>query len=154
MNTAKTLIAFTMMSISVFAQPDEGSKKSIEASRESWGRYLHDKQLDAAMSLYTNDAVFFDPEGTQVRGKASIQKLFSTVMKTFTSEIHFTSIALEVSGDLAYDSGEYHEDLVATAGGARRKIRGTYLTVLKHGPDGKWRIVQQMWTQAPTATHP
>jgi ketosteroid isomerase-like protein len=28
-------------------------------------------------------------------------------------------------------------------------LKGSYLMVFRHEPDGKWRIVQQVWTEAP-----
>ncbi len=127
------------------------AKAEIESLREGWARDLHDKKLDASVQRYTTDAVFASPDGMQVKGIDQIRSLFSTVMKTYDSELHFHSNAIEVSGTLAYDSGTYEEELVTRASGGKATPRGGYLMVLRREGDGHWRIVQQMWSVAAPA---
>jgi ketosteroid isomerase-like protein len=117
--------------------------------RADWCKFLHDKQLDPEMALYAEDAVFIQPAAERVAGLPAIRKLFVQVMGMVTSDPILTSINLEFSGDLAYDSGEYSETLTNVGTGAKSQARGSYLMVLKHQPDGKWRIQQQMWSQYP-----
>jgi len=136
------------LSIAAIAGPARAQAIDIRSFQDSWGLYLHDKQLDKAMDLYTDDAIFFEPDGKRASGKAEIRTLFSTVMKTFNSAIHFKSAAAGVSRDLAYASGDFDEVLTTIATGAKINSRGSYLMVLKRQPDGKWKIVQHMWTQA------
>jgi ketosteroid isomerase-like protein len=101
------------------------------------------------MALYTQDAVFLQPTGERVTGLAAIRSLFVQVMGAVTSEPTLTSVDLDVSGDLAYDSGTYSETLTSVATGAKTSAKGSYLMVLKRGGDGQWRIQQQMWSQSP-----
>jgi hypothetical protein len=35
--------------------------QQIAALRTAWAKTLHEKQIDAAMNLYTDDAIFFHP---------------------------------------------------------------------------------------------
>ncbi len=143
----RRLILFAV-SMAALAGPVRAQPNDIQSLQDSWRRYLHDKQLEKAMDLYTEDAIFFEPDGKRATGKAEIRTLFSTVMKTFDSDIHFKSAAEGVSGDLAYASGDFDEVLTTTATGAKINSRGSYLMVLKRQPDGKWKIAQHMWTQA------
>ncbi len=122
-------------------------KKAIGSLRETWVRALRGKQLEQAVDLYVDDAVFFQPVGSPVTGRANIRALFATVMKTYDSDIQLDSKALGVSGNLAYDSGTYQELLVTIANGTKQQLTGSYLMVLKREPRGKWKIVQHMWTQ-------
>jgi uncharacterized protein (TIGR02246 family) len=137
-----------VVSIAGLAGPVRAQPNDIQNLEDSWRRYLHDKQLEKAMDLYTDDAIFFEPDGKRATGKAEIRTLFRTVMKTFNSDIHFKSAAADVSGKLAYDSGDFEEVLTTIATGAKINSRGSYLMVLKRQPDGKWKIAQHMWTQA------
>jgi uncharacterized protein (TIGR02246 family) len=116
--------------------------------REQWVRELHDKQLDQVIAFYAPDAAFLSPSGGRFTGQAAIRGLFKNVMDTVTSDVTLHSIATENSGDLAYDSGDYSETLVPVKGGPNQHFQGDYLIVFKRQQDGKWLIVQHVWTFA------
>jgi ketosteroid isomerase-like protein len=109
---------------------------------------LHAKQLDQILLLYAADAAFLSPSGGRYTGRAGIRGLFKSVMDAVTSDITFHSIVTETSGDLAYDSGDYRETLVPVKGGPDQHFQGDYLIVFRRQTDGKWLIVQQVWTFA------
>lgn len=133
--------------------PEPSSQASaiqqIANLRGEWAKTLHAKQLDAAMALYAEDAVFSSPDGADAVGKAQIRSLYEQVTRAFTSEITFESRSFKVSGSLAYDSGTYRETLTDAGTGAKVNLHGSYLMVLERGKDGTFRIVQHMWTNAP-----
>ncbi len=81
-----------------------------------------------------------------------MRALYEKVTKAFTSDITLESISVKVSGFLAYDSGNFHETMVDVSNGAKTALRGSYLMVLAKGADGRFRIAQQMWTNAPSNT--
>jgi ketosteroid isomerase-like protein len=116
--------------------------------RGQWAQELHDKQLDQIIALYAADAAFLAPSGGRFTGQPAIRGLFKTIMDTVTSNITFHSIVTESSGDLAFDSGDYSETLVPTKSGPDQHYKGDYLIVLRRQKDGKWLIVQQVWTFA------
>jgi ketosteroid isomerase-like protein len=116
--------------------------------REQWVRELHDKQLDPIIALYAPDAAFLSPSGGRFTGQGAIRGLFKTIMDTVTSNLTLHSMVTESSGDLAYDSGDYTETLVPTKGGPDQHYQGDYLMVFKRQKDGKWLIVQHVWTFA------
>jgi uncharacterized protein (TIGR02246 family) len=121
--------------------------------RTEWANQLHAKQLDRFAALYTPDAVFLPPTGERITGRDAIREMTRGVMAQFTSTITLHSITAERSGDLAYDSGDFTETLVATADGAKMDSRGNYLMILKRSQDGSWSIAQQVWTGSqPPAT--
>jgi uncharacterized protein (TIGR02246 family) len=131
------------------AKPAASSvKEELAKLREQWAQELHDKQLDQVIALYAPDAAFLAPSGGCFTGQTEIRGLFKTIMDTVTSNITFHSIVTESSGDLAYDSGDYSETLVPTKGGPDQHYKGDYLIVFRRQKDGKWLIVQQVWTFA------
>ena len=122
--------------------PDE----TFAALRTEWAHNLHEKRMDAWGAEFAADAEFINPGGDRVRGTAALRKLFETVTTTFDSDLTFDSARVDVSGDLAYDSGTYHETLIIRANGKAQHATGSYLTVYRRRGDGAWLIVQQMWT--------
>ncbi len=101
--------------------------------------------------LYAPDAVFLTPTGERFTGRPAIRELTRKAMDTFTNDISLHSIVSEHSGNLAYDSGDYHETLVANLGGSRTDVQGNYLMVLKRQSDSRWLILEQVWTEAAPA---
>jgi len=137
--------AVLMLAMALQSSGDDGFARL----REEWARNLHQKRVDASVAEYAPDAEFIEEDGQRVKGTAALKQLYETITKTFDSDLTFTSVRVEVSGDLAYDSGTYQETLVTRASGARQNMRGSYLTVYRRGKAGAWLIVQQVWTGAP-----
>ena len=124
----------------------------IARLRSEWAKNLLAKKLDQIVALYSADAVFLQPSGERVTGRAAIRDLCKHIMDTFTSDISLHSIATEHSGDLAYDSGDYRESLVKISDETKIDVQGNYLMVFKRQSDGSWLILEQMWTLITPAT--
>jgi peptidoglycan-N-acetylglucosamine deacetylase len=113
--------------------------------RQQWASNLRDKKVDACVAMYAPDAEFVQPDGTSIRGSASIQKLFKTITATFDSDLVFDSKQLWSIGDEATDSGTYREVLTTRAAGKQALYTGGYSTVYHHNPDGRWLIAKMTW---------
>ena len=124
------------------------------AMREQWTHNLHDKHVEASIAQYAPEADFHDPSGVVTHGTAALRLLFQTITGTFDSDITFLDHRSEISGNLAYDAGIYNETMVRRATGQKRKLHGSYLTVYRKNAEGRWLIIQQMWTVAPADTNP
>jgi peptidoglycan/xylan/chitin deacetylase (PgdA/CDA1 family) len=125
------------------------SEKIFTALRIEWARNLHDKKIDASVTEFAADGEFIQPDGTRVRGREALRKLYETITATFDSDLVFDSRHVEASEDLAYDSGTFREILTLRANGNRLFSTGSYLTVYKRDKDGHWLIAQQVWTGPP-----
>jgi ketosteroid isomerase-like protein len=101
--------------------------------------------LRQQLQLYAPDAAFIQPDGARVKGSAAIRRLYEKVTSTFDSNLNFLSERVEISGDLAYDSGTYTETLVTRTTHKSILSKGSYLTIYRRGKDGNWKIVEQMW---------
>lgn len=86
----------------------------------------------------------------RTHGMAALRQLFQTITTTFDSDLTFNSQRVEVSGDLAYDSGTYTETIVTRATGKTQHMAGDYLTVYRReraaNGNALWLIVEQVWT--------
>jgi ketosteroid isomerase-like protein len=120
------------------------------ALRDQWAKDLKGKFVDDSLAQYAPDADFISDDG-RTHGTAAIRQLFTTVTKTFDSDLGFHSERIEISGELAYDSGTYKETLTNRATGKVQPMAGDYLTVYRRMkvPNGNavWLIVEQVWTQ-------
>jgi len=117
----------------------------IAGLRDTWVRAFNAKQLEPVVATYALDAVIMPITGGRIVSSAAIRNLHERIWKQFTPHVELTSHVVERSGDLAYDSGEYVENVVS--GGNALNIAGNYVFVYRRQPDG-WRIVEQIWTEA------
>lgn len=121
---------------------------AIAPLREQWARNLHEKRIDALIAAHAADAEFINPDGSRFRGSAAIRQLYETITKFYDSDLTFYSWHVEVSGDLAYDSGTYRETLMLRATGEHQHSSGSYLNTYRRKKDGRWLIAAQLWTGA------
>jgi ketosteroid isomerase-like protein len=119
--------------------------------REDWVTALHTKQLEPMLNFYAADAAFLQPSGERITGAAALRNLFQMIMTTFNSDLLLHSLNLETSGDLAYDSGDFEENLTNIASGAKIASKGSYVIIYKRQANGSWQIVQHVWTGIPPA---
>lgn len=135
----------------VFAAPKMSAVATLAKMRDEWVQDLRTKQLEPILKFYAADASFLQPNGDRLAGSAAIRSLFQTIMATFNSDLTLHSRNLDVSGDLAYDSGDFEESLTTISTGAKINSKGSYVIIYKRQADGSWRIVQHVWTGIPPA---
>jgi uncharacterized protein (TIGR03435 family) len=133
-------------------QSSGSSSRTLETLaniRDAWIQDFTTKKLELVVKFYAPDAVFLQPTGERISGTVALRNLFQTIMATFNSDITLYSQNLETSGDLAYDSGSFRENLVTIATGAKITSTGSYIIIFKHQSNGSWQIVQHVWTGIP-----
>jgi ketosteroid isomerase-like protein len=148
-----TVVAISLAQFSGLAMgvPPDKTLANLANLREEWVKDLHTKQLEPILKFYAPDAAFLQPNGDRITGSAALRSLFQNIMATFTSDLTLHSRALEASGDLAYDSGDFEELLTNVATGAKIASKGSYIVIYKRQSDGSWKIVQHVWTGTPPA---
>jgi ketosteroid isomerase-like protein len=119
--------------------------------REDWVTALHTKQLEPILKFYAADAAFLQPSGERITGAAALRNLFQMIMTSFNSDLALHSLNLETSGDLAYDSGDFEENLTNIASGVKIASKGSYVIIYKRQASGSWKIVEHVWTGIPPA---
>jgi ketosteroid isomerase-like protein len=131
------------------AVPQASTLVTLAKLREAWVHDLKTKQLESILKFYAPDAAFLQPSGERITGPVGLRALFQNIMATFNSDLTLHSQNLETSGSLAYDSGDFEESLTAIATGAKINSKGSYVIIFKRQPNGRWQIVQQVWTGTP-----
>jgi ketosteroid isomerase-like protein len=125
------------------------ARAQVAKVRDNWLVAFKSKDVGAAVGFYASDAAFLQPSGDRIDGIEAIRELYQKVVITFDTDLVLRSRNLEVSANLAYDSGEYEETLTNRATGQKQHFRGQYVIVFRLGGDGHWRIIQHVWTVAP-----
>ena len=119
------------------------------ALRVQWAKDLHAKHIDDSLAQYASDADFISDAG-RTHGMPALRQLFTTITATFDSDLTFTSQRVEISSELAYDSGTYKETLLNRATGKSKNMAGDYLTIYRRtkaaNGNAVWLIVEQIWT--------
>jgi len=123
------IFAFFLCFFLVEAIAASDVKVQVAQARDRWLTAFKSKNVDQAISYYASDAAFLQPTGDRIEGIAVIRELYKKVASTFDSDLLVRSHNLEVSADLAFDSGEYEEILTDRATAQKQHFRGQYVMV-------------------------
>lgn len=132
---------------------DAGEARSqIERVRSDWIAAAERDDAATVAAMYVEDAVMVGTGSPPARGRQAIQAALAQEFPT-SRNLSVESHDLTVSGDLAYDYGEFSVQ-VTPPGGRARTESGHYVVVLKRQPDGSWKIVRHLSTMpsVPAAT--
>jgi uncharacterized protein (TIGR02246 family) len=119
----------------------------VENISQQWAGDWNAKNLKSIMTLYAPQPVFLPASGERWDGAAEIRKQFAGLLKQFDPRLALQSVKSETSGNLAYDSGTFDETVAPTKGGAAIQAKGNYLFLFQRQKNGKWKILEQTWTQ-------
>lgn len=99
-------------------------------------------------ALFTEDAVRLPPTGEVIRGRAAIEAFESeNFMQETDRELGVSTIAVDASGDMAYEVGTWTYSATDLDGMAM-ELEGTFLAVWKMGADGSAKLAADTWSVA------
>ena len=121
----------------------------VDTAREAWMAAAAKDDAAAVGAMYTEDAVFVSSEAPPAIGRAAIQEAFARVFPISAID-RITSKEVVVSGDLAYDYGEYQQT-ITPPGGAPQAVRGHYVVILRRQSDGSWKLAKHLDVSPPAS---
>lgn len=108
------------------------------------------KARDSAKLLahYADDATLSPPGVPSIHGIAGIKQAYAAILSDPTFTLSLTDSAIEVaaSGDMAVSAGHYDQQATDPKTKKLFEEHGAYVTAFKKGPDGVWRIFQDIIT--------
>jgi len=128
------------------ATPDD---VAIRTLTDEWLAAEQARDIDRLLEQVTEDAVFLMPGGRAVSGKAAIRNLFEAFFASFVSEHTVTIREVQVHGDWAFTWGEEVTVLRPVSGGPATQMQGFGCSILRRGPDGRWRFARGINNMAP-----
>jgi ketosteroid isomerase-like protein len=138
-----TWCGFTALSLGCSPSDTPSAEETaIRLADHAWSKAMTDKQLDATVSHYAEDASIFPPNAPTATGKNAIRNVWAAyfAMPGFLVTCHPVKIAASHSGDIGYTQGPYALTF-RDATGRKIKDRGRYIAVWKKQADGEWRVV-------------
>lgn len=101
--------------------------------------------LDAAMQVFTEDAVISGQGEPDVVGAAAIRSMYEAAIAQVGMKVVFHTEEVHTVGDLAFERGTYTVDLTDKASGAPiGRMDNRHVHVMRKGADGKWRTWRMM----------
>ena len=125
----------------VAASPQPGFAVALD---EHFARDLHDKKIDDVLTLYTADAVFVNPDGSEKTGPG-LRKLYEQVAAAFDSDLHLKPLHFKRHGKTAEEDGTYEETLGHRDTGKIDQVHGTFRFAMRRDADGQWRYTRMEW---------
>ena len=115
---------------------------------------MADRSLQSFLALIDDDAMFFGKD--VARGRDAVSKAWLPLFtdRSLFLKWHPTQVEVSSSGDLGYSIGDY-ERISKDAQGNPATATGSYVSIWRRKPDGKWKIVVDIGTPGtPTAKQP
>ncbi len=128
----------------------EAAKRAIRIADLELAKAVADRSLQSFVSMVDDDAVFFGKDVS--RGKDAVSKAwlpFFTDRNLFL-KWHPNEVYVSSSADLGYSIGEY-ERIGKDSSGNPATAMGTYVSICRKQPDGKWKIVLDIGSPATPA---
>ena len=105
--------------------------------------------FDQAAALFALDGALISPHREPAHGQKAVEQAFRKLSDAGHEDLRAETLRVEVSGDLAMETGRYHVG-VRQQNGTVVADRGNYLRVWRRL--GVWRIVADCWSsQLPPA---
>lgn len=148
MNQKLSILAFLLLiSSSCLAQ---GAEQIIRQNISAFSKALVDRNYDALVAAYCDDAKIF-PNGTNIlAGSESIRTYWTPSEDASSITVYHKIIPEEITivGSTAYDYG-YYEGRSRNADGSEVPWRGKYVVVWKEVKPGEWKIYMDIWNRSP-----
>ena len=118
--------------------------RAIKKANSEWSAAMRKGDAATIAEPYEDDALFIALDGTCVRGRVQIEKMYRDRFASGGVAV-FTAIQSQrtvVDGAFAYESGS--AEIGSRKNGKTDLSGGRFLTVWHRQPDGDWKIVRNV----------
>ena len=155
----RTILPLTLLVAACQPAAAPLSDDDVAAIRNLGPRYSQAamaQDVDAAVALYTDDAVIMPADAPVVVGKEAIREFIAAAFasEAVTTEFVFTSVQIDGVGDLAFDRGTW--TWTGTVPGASAPVTevGKYVVIVRRQADGSWLTTVDTWNSDTAAAGP
>ncbi|RWA63284.1 DUF4440 domain-containing protein [Mesorhizobium sp.] len=140
------IVATTVLCIGTASA--QTAKESIERANAEFMKSLNSKDATGVASHYADDAAVFPPDMKRVDGRENIQKFWQGAIDYGVSDLKLTTVEVEESGDLAFESGAFTFKM---PGKDSKPVdaAGKSIVVWKKAQDGNWQLYRDIWNSDP-----
>ena len=121
---------------------DEAAIRDLDAQ---WSKTAGAHDLDGTVAYYSDDAAVMASNVPVANTKEAIRAIWAPMCAPDASvSWQVNKVDVARSSDLAYSTGTYH-DTVKDDQGKPETDKGKFLEVWKKQPDGKWKVVADIF---------
>ena len=127
---------------------ETNSGADVEAIKAVMNEYVagyESRNPDQFLTVFTEDAVRMQPNGSAVVGSASIRDYYEEWFQRESLDVTLAPSEIQVAGDWAFAWGGYRATVTSIADGTSRTDTGKWLNVFKRGDDGAWKFHRNIW---------
>jgi len=114
---------------------------TLNALREARGEALVAGDVDAAVAVFTEDALAWRPDAPAIEGRAAIRASSEPPPGVTVRGLELTSLEMDGYGDLAFDRGTWEWTLTFEGTDEPVVVTGKYVVIARKQEDGTW-----LWT--------
>lgn len=148
---APALIVLIVSACAPASPPPSGvaqDRAEIEGIITDYEQAVNDSDLEAAVGIFSPDAVFMPPGGPAQRGIDAIRAYYQNIILQNPLQLEFTIADVEIVGELAWVTAGINGSLT-TPDGTENPVAVNGLFVFRRDPTvGRWRVVAYMFTPA------
>ncbi len=130
-------------------RPDtEADTAAINAIWSTYVSSLEAGDIDAWLSLWTEDGVQMPPNEAPVIGKDKLRQRNGAALDLFTVAIDITNQEVGVAGEWAFSRGVYTATFTPKDGSQPIPVDGKFMTILNRQTDGGWKIHRDIFNSS------
>ena len=126
----------------------EADTAAINAIWSAYVSSLEAGDIDAWLSLWTEDGVQMPPNEAPVIGKDKLRQRNGAALDLFTVAIDITNQEVEVAENWAYSRGVYSATFTPKDGSQPIPVDGKFMTILRRQTDGGWKIHRDIFNSS------
>ena len=146
------IVGLCVYAAPVFAQGGDlaAAVAAIKEADKEWLVAATAKDLERAVSFWTDDAVIYPPGQPAVTGKDAIRRYVADAFKQAGFSISWQSAepVVSKSGDMAYTLGT-NQFTFQDPSGNLVTVRGRGVVVWRRQRDGRWKCAVDTWNAEP-----
>jgi uncharacterized protein (TIGR02246 family) len=119
--------------------------KAIGVVRDAHVAALNAGDARAWAAQFVDDAVQMPPNAPANVGRPKIESWSETFLEQFRVHFALAVDEVRVSGEWAFEKGNYTISLTSKAGGPPMQDIGKYLTIYQRKPGDTWRMARDIW---------
>lgn len=126
------------------------ARRAILERDDAWKAAAARKELDLAVSYWTEDATVLPPDMPALKGRVAIREYVAGAFAIPGFAISWTSedVVVSADGQSAYQLAT-NRVTAPDATGALRTTAGKAVVIWRKDPDGLWRAVVDIWNANP-----
>lgn len=127
------------------APSTEADMAALQALVDKEIASINDGDVEALLTLVTEDTVCMPPNEPAIVGKEALQKWGQDLLSQFTIELTGSTEEVQVSGDWALQRYSMTVTMTPTAGGESVQENGKGIHIYERQSDGSWKLARDIW---------